>query len=129
MGGWKGKVLMKVKFGLAVLAVLSLSCSKKSTGGGGGSGITYSSTPNISISASSFSPQNDSVATGTTITWTMATNIAHTVTSDQGGLFDTTLTSNGQTFSRAFNAVGDFNYHCKFHGGVGSGMFGRIKVR
>lgn len=123
---------MKAKFGwaaLAVLAVLSLSCSKKSTGGGGGTGITYSSTPNISISASSFSPQNDSVAAGTTITWTMATNVAHTVTSDQGGLFDTTLTSNGQAFSRAFNTVGDFNYHCKFHGSAGSGMFGRLKVR
>jgi plastocyanin len=121
---------MKAKFGLVglmVLAVLSLSCSKKSTSSGGG--ITYSSTPNISMTASSFSPQNDSVAVGTTITWTMATSIAHTVTSDQGGLFDTTLTSNGQTYSRTFNSAGDFNYHCEFHGSPGSGMFGRIKVR
>lgn len=115
--------------GLAVLAALSLSCSKKSTNSGG-SGITYSSTPSISITAaSSFSPQNDSVAVGTTITWTMATNVAHTVTSDQGGLFDTTLTSNGQMFSHVFNTVGDFGYHCKFHGSPGQGMFGRIRVR
>jgi len=124
---------MKAKLGwtgLAALAVLSLSCSKKSTNsGGGGGGITYSSTPNISITGGSFSPQNDSVDVGTNIIWTMATDIDHTVTSDQGGIFDVTLTTNGQTFSHTFNTVGDFGYHCKFHGSPGSGMFGRIRVR
>ena len=123
---------MKLKLwwaGLVVSAVLSFSCSKKSTNSTGGGGITYSSTPNISITSGSFSPQNDSVAMGTNITWTMATDIDHTITSDQGGIFDVTLTTNGQTFSHTFNTVGDFGYHCKFHGGVGSGMFGRIRVR
>jgi len=117
---------MKAKFGwttLAILAVLSLSCSKKSTNPGGGSGFV--STTNISILGSSFSPQNDSVAVGTTITWTMATSITHTVTSNQIGLFDTTLTTNGQTFSHTFNAAGDFGYHCTIH----PSMTGTIRVR
>ena len=117
---------MKAKFwltSLVALAVLSLSCSKKSTNPGGGSGFV--STTSINILGSSFSPQNDSVAVGTTITWTMATSITHTVTSNQIGLFDTTLITNGQAFSHTFNSVGDFGYHCNLH----SGMTGTIRVR
>lgn len=120
---------MKAKFwltSLVALTVLSLSCSKKSTNPGGGSGFV--STTNISILDNSFSPRNDSVAVGTTITWTYSVSASnpHTVTSDQVGLFGSgTLSTSGATFTHTFNAAGDFGYHCTIH----PSMTGTIKVR
>ncbi|MCI0331504.1 MAG: plastocyanin/azurin family copper-binding protein [candidate division Zixibacteria bacterium] len=123
---------MKSKFwlaGLAAVAVLSLSCSKKgASSSGGGSTITYSSTPNISVLDSRFSPQNDSVAVGTTITWTYSASLTHTVTSDQAGLFNSgDMPTNGPTFTHTFNSPGIFTYHCIYHQAMG--MTGRIKVQ
>ncbi|MCI0405001.1 MAG: hypothetical protein L0209_02830, partial [candidate division Zixibacteria bacterium] len=69
--------------GLMALAVLGLSCSKKSTSGGGGGGST-SSTPNITVGDDFFSPKTDSVAVGTMVTWTYNGPSVHTVTSDTG---------------------------------------------
>ncbi len=118
------------RFG-ALLIILGLifvfSCSKKSTGSGG-SGIIFSSTPNITIlggANGSFSPRNDSVAVGTTITWTMSTSTPHTVTSNQVGLFASGTLSNGDTFTHTFNTAGDFGYRCSIH----PSMTGLIRVR
>ncbi len=126
VGGLGRSDAMKVKFwwvGLAAVAVLSLSCSKKSTSSGGGSGFV--STTSIDISGFAFSPLNDSVAVGTTITWTNKDASAHTVTSDQS-LFDSGSLGQNQTFSHTFNSTGDFMYHCAVHASMAHGT---IRVR
>ena len=117
---------MKANFllaGLAAAAVLSLSCSKKSTNPGGGSG--FASTPNISMQGNLFVPQRDSVAVGTIVTWTNNDPANHTVTSNSGTeLFSQTIPP-GQTYVDTMNTPGIFDYHCNFHGG----MTGTIKVQ
>lgn len=106
---------MKAKFelvGLMVLAVLSLSCSKKSTSSGG----NPPPSGNIGMAGSVFNPSSRTVIVGTTVTWVNNDVTSHTVTSNTMGLFDSgTLTPN-QTFSHTFNSTGIFGYHCNFHG-------------
>ncbi len=128
---------MKAKFwmaGLAVLAVLGLSCSKKSTSSGGGGGPT----PNITVGDDFFSPKTDSVGVGTMVTWTYNGGSVHTVTSDTGAVKELNsgdLKSGNRTYSHTFNTPGDFYYHCIYHGTpgtggqFGSGMTGLVKVR
>jgi alcohol dehydrogenase (cytochrome c) len=70
-----------------------------------------------------FSPGNDLVPPGTTVTWTNTGNIGHTVTSDDG-IFDSGDLGPGQTFSFTFDTPGTYWYFCRPH----PFMRGRIVV-
>lgn len=62
------------------------------------------------------------VPAGTTVTWVNQDTHPHTVTSDQG-VWDSGTLNPGQTFSRKFDAMGSFPYHCEIHGAASmSGM-------
>src|SRR5262245_27638945 len=119
--GWRGAGVSILL--LSVLIVSLFSCSKKSTNSGGSG---FVSTNSIDISGFAFNPLRDSVAVGTTITWTNQDATTHSVTSDQASLFDSGSMGQNATFSHQFNSTGDFMYHCTFHGSM---THGTIRVR
>jgi len=126
---------------IAAAAVLS-AC-------GGGSDSTYNSgptnpgptnpggTPGVStntivIADQTFSPGVVNVSVGTTVTWEWkacsddgyggyAGCVSHNVTFDDGSNIASSTQSAG-TFTRTFNAVGTFKYHCAIHGAPMSGQ-------
>ncbi|MEX0932878.1 MAG: plastocyanin/azurin family copper-binding protein [Candidatus Pacearchaeota archaeon] len=52
---------------------------------------------------------------GDAVIWTNQDSIGHTVTSDSGGKINSSLLSKGETYSKTFNEVGSFSYHCAPH--------------
>ncbi|MCS6902923.1 MAG: cupredoxin family copper-binding protein [Candidatus Bipolaricaulota bacterium] len=77
----------------------------------------------VNIQSSSFTPQNITVALGTTVRWTNRDSIAHTVTST-AGVFDSGTMNRGATFTHTFNTPGEFPYICALH----PSMTGRVTV-
>lgn len=73
-----------------------------------------------------FNPTTRNVHKGSTVTWTNDGGVAHTTTAhNQAGLaWDSGNMDPGKTYSRTFNDVGDFSYHCDYH----PAMVGRITV-
>ncbi len=74
-----------------------------------------------------FQPQTITVPVGTTIVWTNAGQVPHTVTADDKS-WDSGNLNPGQSFSHTFNTPGTFGYYCVYHGAPGSGMFGTVTV-
>ncbi len=68
----------------------------------------------VNIANLAFSPATVTVAKGATITWTNNDTTTHTVTSDNG-IWDSGNVDPGKTYSRTFNDVGTWPYHCKIH--------------
>lgn len=123
------------------LLVLALSAAILGCGGGGSSsaGITNPPPPNppppngstlaLSVMNNHFSPANDSVGVGATLTWTWDSCTgdgyggtqctAHSVKFDDGPA--SSIQSSG-TFTRTFMAAGTYPYHCAVHGTAMSGM-------
>lgn len=60
-------------------------------------------------------PATSTVKVGSTVTWTNNDAMAHTVTSDDGVIFNSGSIDYGKSFSYAANTVGSFAYHCNFH--------------
>lgn len=77
----------------------------------------------ISISGFSFSPSQLQVKVGTRVTWTNRNSTSHTVSADDGSFSSGDLDLN-DTYSRTFDEVGTFAYHCDFH----PSMTGTIEV-
>ena len=75
----------------------------------------------VQMSDNSFTPATRRVSVGSTVRWTNAGASPHTATSTA---WDSGTLMSGQSFERAFPAVGSFDYECIFH----SGMTGRIVV-
>jgi len=123
---------------------LLVSASVFACGGGGSSssdGVTgpgsapsppppaNSSTTALTVSNNKYTPAHDSVAVGSTLTWTwnsctgdgyggtMCT--AHSVQFDDGGA-SSNIQDSG-TFSRAFASAGTYTYHCAVHGAAMAG--------
>lgn len=69
----------------------------------------------VTIENFAYVPQSITVKVGTTVTWTNKDSVAHTVTSDSGGVLDSPLFSAGETYSFTFNEAGTFTYHCTPH--------------
>jgi plastocyanin len=77
----------------------------------------------ISIAPGAADPNNDqrfvpphiSIPVESTISWTNADSIQHTVTSDEEGLFDAGPISPGDTFENVFDSAGEYGYHCAIH--------------
>lgn len=67
-----------------------------------------------------YDPAEISVKTGTTIIWTNADSVSHTVTSGDpsagpSGAFDSDLVKPGKTFQHRFDSVGTTPYFCSVH--------------
>ena len=94
-------------------------------GGGGGSGL------NLVMSGTAFSPAVDTVAAGSTVTWTNQDGFAHTVTYGSGpdATYDSGNISYGGAYTHTFTTAGTYGYYCKIHGTPTSGMRGTIVVQ
>lgn len=64
-----------------------------------------------------FSPRTYTVTVGTAVTWINKdqTGVAHTVTSNVTGQFESGMLTTGATFSHTFTAAGTYYYHCTPH--------------
>lgn len=68
----------------------------------------------IDIIGTKFSESAVTIRVGTVVTWTNKSDNEHTVTSDDG-LFDSSVSDGGGTFSFTFTEAGEFPYHCEIH--------------
>jgi len=75
--------------------------------------ITVFENKSVSITNYSFNPANLTVNKGAMVTWTNNDSVAHTVNSP--GNFDFGNIDPGQSYSRMFNTIGVYNYHCNHH--------------
>jgi plastocyanin len=71
-----------------------------------------------------FAPDDLTVATGTTVTWTNTDSVAHTSTANANG-WNSGIVSPGDHFSFTFQTPGTFSYHCSIH----PGMVGTVVVQ
>ncbi len=71
----------------------------------------------VTLGDNTFTPNQLSVAAGTTVTWTNAGQRPHTVTAEDGSFNSGTLNS-GDTFSVNFDTPGTYRYICEFHNGM-----------
>ena len=114
----------------AVVVLLGcMSSSLTYTGGGGGGGGAAGHTTNITVggAANVFSPANDTVAAGSTVTWTWNGG-SHTVTFET--LNDSSVTMSSGTFLVTFSTAGVYRYRCLIHStSFGSGMHGSVVVQ
>jgi plastocyanin len=76
------------------------------------------------LTKTAFSPDDLTVAVGTTVTWMNTDSVSHTSTSDGSG-WNSGAIAPGAQFSFAFQTTGTFAYHCGIH----PGMVGSVIVR
>jgi plastocyanin len=62
-----------------------------------------------------FSPATLTIKVGTTVIWKNMSLAPHTVTSDDGQMFDSGTVAVGGTFRFTFKNTGTFSYHCNIH--------------
>lgn len=113
---------------LVLLAGASASCGGSSyTSPGAGGGHTLS----VAMTGVAFSPSIDTVAAGSTVTWTNDDGFAHTVTSSPGSAdtYDSGNVASSGTYPHTFNNPGTYAYYCQLHGTPSSGMRGTIVVQ
>ena len=95
-------------------------------------GVAFGADHAVSIVDRVYEPAAITIAVGDTVTWTVTKSIGepHSVTSGKvgepnaGTLFDSgieSLTNDGQTFQRTFDAPGVVDYFCTVHGAAMSG--------
>ena len=127
----KRKSIARIAGFVAVLALLLYSCGGGGSGYGGGGGTSATSTvqvmacpvggtTDISIIASTaagFSPGSVTVPVNTTVKWTNADAMQHTVTNTTvplNGTFNQTVNP-GSSVCLKFTSAGTFNYECSIH--------------
>ncbi|MDW7733221.1 MAG: cupredoxin family copper-binding protein, partial [Methanolobus sp.] len=71
-------------------------------------------TEDIEIRDFAFQPESITIEPGTTIVWTNYDTAQHTVTST-GGIFDSGLFGEGETFEYTFTEPGTYEYFCTVH--------------
>ena len=82
------------------------------------------STVPVNLEFQAFTPQAVDALPGDTVQWTNGSVRRHTVTADDGSFDSGDLFQDG-VFSRQFDAVGTYTYHCTVH----LGMTGEVDVR
>ena len=73
-----------------------------------------SGTVNLSIKDYKYNPSPIKVKKGTTLVWTNEDVAKHTVSADSGK-WESELLAQGQSYTRVFDTVGSFAYHCSPH--------------
>jgi plastocyanin len=79
----------------------------------------------VRIDNFTFSPQQLTVAPGTTVTWTNADDIPHTVTANDRRTFKSKPLDTDDRFSFTFRQPGEYSYFCALH----PHMTGKILVK
>lgn len=74
-----------------------------------------------------YQPQTITVTVGTTILWINQDNTVHTVNADDNS-FSSGNIPHGANYTHVFSTVGTVGYHCFYHGGPGTGMYGTVIV-
>jgi plastocyanin len=95
-----------------------LASDAPTTAGAAGSGGNT-----VTIADFAFSPKDEQVAAGTTVTWTNNDSFAHSVVADDGS-FDSKPLDGGASFSFTFDKAGSYSYICGIH----NSMKGTITV-
>lgn len=114
------------------LGVILAGCGGGDDYGPGGGGNTQPPPPPVQTSSvtvrdSRYDPENVAVAAGTTVTWTWAGGLDHTLTF-QDGQGSVAARSSGSS-QRTFGAPGTYRYRCTIHStGFDSGMIGSVVV-
>ena len=108
--------------GIAALVGVAAACSS-STSPANSCGSSGASANVNATSSLSFSPNHTTITHGQSVCWQNSSGVEHTVTSDDGTSFNTTLPV-GNIFVHMFPDTGTFNYHCTIH----AGMTGSVKV-
>jgi plastocyanin len=88
--------------------------TEKAGGSGGGAATTAKKVDIVDID---YEPRDITVAKGTTITWTNAGQLPHTVTKENGpgSDFDSDTVQPGDTFEQKFDTAGKIDYICTIH--------------
>ena len=114
------RTTLAVGIGLILLLAAACGSSTMPANSCGSSGASA----NISASDGlTFAPKNATITHGQAVCWQNNGSLAHTVTSDDGTSFNTSLPT-GQIFVRTFSTAGSFPYHCTIH----ADMIGTITV-
>ena len=93
---------------LLIIVVLVSGCTGQKT-------ETQPVTSNtVDIKGFAFDPAAVTITKGTTVTWTNRDTAPHTVTGINNSFSSETL-NEGQSYSRAFNETGTFEYECHIH--------------
>jgi plastocyanin len=115
------RTTLAVSMGLVFL--VAAACSSSSTMVANSCGSSGASA-NISASDGlTFAPSTATITHGQSVCWQNNGSVGHTVTSNDGTSFNTSLPS-GQIFVHTFATAGSFPYHCNIH----AGMTGTITV-
>ena len=80
-----------------------------------GPDVPVTGVSDVAIENFAFAPANLSVTTGTTVTWTNADAVDHTVSSDDGKTFDSGAFGHGLTFRFTAGPPGVYTYSCRIH--------------
>ena len=110
-----------------VVTLLGLAALGLMASGAAAAPAAQATTAAVGMKDSLFDPPAIAVPVGTSVTWTNGGALPHTVTADDAS-FDSGTVAAGATFSKTFDTAGTFAYHCTFHGGPGTGMFGTVVV-
>lgn len=105
--------------GIAVLIVAGFNQTANSFGGVNAATILKTPTANemtaeVKIDNFSFSPATLEIKPGTTVTWTNADDIPHTVVSSDK-VFKSKVLDTDQKFSFTFDKPGTYPYFCSLH--------------
>jgi plastocyanin len=120
---------------LMLTAATAAACSSDTapTDGGGGGAAGTVTVGNIFFRSGHNSTQNpavDTVAAGTTVTWTWSStgDTPHSVRSEEAPTFTSSqiMTGNGKTYTFTFATPGTYHYDCAVHG---EAMTGTIVVQ
>jgi plastocyanin len=68
----------------------------------------------VTIASFAFSPNELTVKTGSTVTWTNNDPASHTIVADTGA-FSSDPFGKGDTYQFTFNQPGTYPYHCSLH--------------
>jgi plastocyanin len=71
-------------------------------------------TVDIAIKGFAFDPVSITIKVGTTVRWTNQDSANHTITSDSG-VWDSGSIAQSESYTRVFDTVGTFAYHCAVH--------------
>lgn len=127
----KSKTMLYVGVGIVVVVIIvavALMVSKKKDTSTDMTATTSSAiaTNAVTLNSFAFNPGTITVKVGSTVTWTNADDVGHTVTADTASADapNSKTIAKGGTYSFTFNKAGTYAYHCTIH----SGMQGTVIV-
>ena len=109
--------------GIGLIVLMALACSSSSTMVANSCGSSGAAANVNATDSKVFSPSTATITHGQSVCWQNNGAFSHTVTSNDGTSFSSSLPS-GQIFVHTFSTAGSFPYRCTIH----AGMTGTITV-